>query len=165
MARHGGHVDVESAPGRGSTFALRFKVASEPPSHAEQAPPASGSPCRVLVVDDEPLVRQTLGSLLRSAGHTVIEADCGASALDLLDRTPVDCVLTDLGMPGMTGWEVARSIQGRSSPVPVLLLTGWAEPTDGDPANDGVSRILTKPIERADLLQAIAEATRGLATA
>jgi CheY-like chemotaxis protein len=121
------------------------------------------SPRHLLVVDDEPLVRQTLGNLLRSAGHTVAEADCGASALKLLDQTPVDCVLTDLGMPGMTGWEVARAIKSRSREIPVLLLTGWAEQADGDASAEGVDRILTKPIQRADLLQAIAEITRDSA--
>jgi PAS domain S-box-containing protein len=164
MVRHGGHIDVASAPGRGSTFTLRFKAAPDASPSAQAPWSVSVSPRHLLVIDDEPLVRQTLGSLLRSAGHTVAEADCGASGLELLNQTPVDCVLTDLGMPGMTGWEVARAIKSRSRGIPVLLLTGWAEQADGDVSTEGVDRILTKPIQRGDLLQAIAEVTRDAAS-
>lgn len=114
------------------------------------------SPLRLLLIDDEPTVRQTLGSLLRAVGHTVIEAEGGAAGLAALALSPVDCVLTDLGMPEMTGWDVARAIKTQSPRLPVILLTGWGEAISEDTtAEDMVDRVLGKPVQLTELLRAI----------
>lgn len=114
------------------------------------------SPLRLLLIDDEPTVRQTLGSLLRAVGHTVIEAEGGAAGLSALALSPVDCVLTDLGMPEMTGWDVARAIKTQSPRLPVILLTGWGEAISEDTtAEDMVDRVLGKPVQLTELLRAI----------
>jgi CheY-like chemotaxis protein len=111
----------------------------------------------MLVIDDEPLVRRTVSGLLEAAGHTVIEADSGAAGLARLDGAAVDCVLTDLGMPGMNGWEVARAIKARAPQIPVILLTGWADQPEVDNMPGLVERILHKPVRFEELLQAISE--------
>jgi PAS domain S-box-containing protein len=162
LERHGGRIAVTSALGQGTTFTLTFprgaalnQVPGAPPTGA-----GLSSPRRLLVVDDEPLVRQTLATLLRAAGHGVTEAPDGATALALLATTPVDCVLTDLGMPGMSGWELARQVKAQTPPLPVLLLTGWGEQVDQAPAERAhVDRILGKPVQIAALCAIIAEVT------
>jgi CheY-like chemotaxis protein len=88
--------------------------------------------------------------LLEAAGHTVIEAESGAAGLASLAGATVDCVLTDLGMPEMNGWEVARAIKARAPQIPVLLLTGWADQAEGHTPGL-VERILHKPIRFEEL--------------
>jgi two-component system cell cycle sensor histidine kinase/response regulator CckA len=162
MARHGGNVSVASVPGQGTTVTLRFqRVLGERPWR-EGLPGAPHGPARrVLVIDDEPLVRRTVSGLLEAAGHTVIEADSGAAGLASLAGAAVDCVLTDLGMPGMNGWEVARAIKARAPQIPVLLLTGWADQAEVEIASGLVERILHKPVRFEELLQAVSEISRS----
>jgi GAF domain-containing protein len=156
MERHAGRVRIESAPGRGTTILLQFQPASEEEEKRIAADPPQGAARRILVIDDDPAVRTTLVSLLRASGHHVIEADGGAQGLTLLETHP-ELVITDLGMPDMTGWQVARAIRGTRPSLPIILLTGWRDETseeEGDPAL--VNRILSKPIRLDELLQAIA---------
>ncbi len=160
VERHGGRIQVRSAPGYGTTFTLRFLAAqSEPADQAAVATSRAGG-LRVLLIDDDPSVRETLAALLRAAGHTVTEAQGGAAGLALLEAGPVDCVLTDLGMPEVTGWDVTRAVKARHSSLPVLLLTGWGEHVAPDPASPAApDRILGKPLPLEELLQALAEVT------
>ncbi len=159
LVRHGGEISVASTPGRGTTITLRFQAAaasteSIPPTVA-LVPPA---PRRLLLIDDEATVRTTLANLLRAAGHSVVEAASGAAGFAALATHPVDLVVTDLGMPEMTGWEVARTVKARHPGVPVVLLTGWGEHATGDGVERaGVDRVLGKPIKVEHLLRTIAE--------
>ena len=162
MERHGGQIEVASAPGEGTTFRLRFRPAAEaarPPLHAVSS---AIRVHRILLVDDDAAVRQTLAALLRASGQEVIEADSGAAALTWLETTAVDLVLTDLGMPQVNGWEVARAAKRRRPDLPVVLLTGWGDQTEAEvPEDAGVDQVLTKPVPRSTLLAAIAELVRS----
>jgi CheY-like chemotaxis protein len=161
MTRHGGRIDVASDPGQGTTVTLRFQAASTGVPATTKPAPTPPSPRRLLLIDDDPAVRQTLASLLRAAGHTVIEAVGGAAGLALLAQTPVDCLLTDLGMPEMTGWDVARAAKAHSPALPVVLLTGWDEQhVARDATGQGVvDRVLGKPFRLGELLSVIADLT------
>ncbi len=160
MERHGGRVDVRSIPGRGTTFLLRFqKAVTLEQGREEEAPAAGGVARRLLLVDDDASVRMTLGSLLRASGHSVTEADGGGEGIELLGDGPPDLVITDLGMPEISGWEVARAAKNRYPNLPVILLTGWGEDvaSEGDPHS--VDRILGKPVRLQELLAAVEELT------
>ena len=164
MARHGGTITVASAPRQGTTFTLTFLRASA--GALADAPaaafPVLQAPLSLLVVDDEDLVRQTLTTLLRTAGYSVVEAADGASALAALATTHVDVALTDLGMPGMSGWELARRLKGQSPGLPVILLTGWQDQAPGDEADRrSVDAILGKPVRLAELSRVIQEIAVG----
>jgi signal transduction histidine kinase/ActR/RegA family two-component response regulator len=160
LERHGGRVAVASAPGQGTTVTLTFQAAPAGLAAPAAAPSRRSAPRRLLLIDDEPLVRTTLGSLLRAMGHTVSEAASGADGLATLAAHPVDCVLTDLGMPEMTGWDVARAVRARHPILPIVLLTGWGEQAPGDVAEIPlVDRVLGKPVRLEDLLDTIAELT------
>jgi CheY-like chemotaxis protein len=156
MERHHGRIGLASAPGRGSIFTLHFQMAPNGPAPLVPTGTGAGRQYRVLLIDDDAPVRQACAGLLRAAGHTVFEAQDGHTGLDLLTGEPVDCVFSDLGMPEMTGWEVARRI-GRDFPdLPVILLTGWGEMIDGDrPVDAPVARILGKPVRLQDLRRAL----------
>jgi CheY-like chemotaxis protein len=121
MERHGGRIEMASTPGQGTTVTLRFQAthlqAATPPLRPTPFPSAK----RILLIDDDPMVRESLAEVLRVAGHDVLAADGGAAGLAILDAHPVDVVLTDLGMAEMTGWDVARRIKARSPRVEDLL--------------------------------------------
>jgi CheY-like chemotaxis protein len=109
-------------------------------------------------VDDDAAVRRTLATLLRASGQEVIEAESGAAALACLETTSVDLVFTDLGMPEVTGWDVARAAKACRPDLPVVLLTGWGDQAALEaPLGAGVDRVLTKPVPRRTVLAAIAE--------
>jgi PAS domain S-box-containing protein len=160
MERHRGRIDVTSTPGAGTTFTLYFKrAAQEPPADAVREKAAPASPKRVCLIEDEVLVRTTTASLLRAIGHDVREAEDGAHGLAALADHPVDLVITDLGMPGMTGWEVAEQVKAATPHTPVILLTGWGQQLPASPGRAYVDRVIGKPVHVSELQQAIAELT------
>jgi signal transduction histidine kinase/CheY-like chemotaxis protein len=161
MERHGGSIAVESTPGVGTTFRLRFRAA-ESPHHGRPEVSAAAAPAhaRILLVDDDAVVRSTIATLLRVMHHTVVEAASGAEALAYLAEETVDLVITDLGMPKMTGSEVAERIQSLRPGVPVILLTGWGQQLAGAPPR-AVDQVLSKPIRVEALQAAITQVLAG----
>ena len=120
----------------------------------------------LLVIDDEPACRHTFGYLLRRLGHRVDEAESGMAGLALLRQTPVDLVLTDLRMPGLTGWEVARQAKTLHPGIPVVLVTASAHTIARDqPERQFVDAVLAKPCGVAELQAVLGALTGGLAAA
>ena len=159
--RHGGDLRIESTEGRGTTVTFFLPEAGR--HEAVPAPPegqAVTRPMRILVIDDEADVRQVVSDMLAAEGHQVVEAANGTDGLSrLVDGPPFDLVLTDLGMPRMTGWEVARAIKASHPLVCVGLLTGWGDQPDARPEDRGVVNfILPKPATREAFRAAIARA-------
>jgi len=162
MERNQGGIQVLSAPGRGTTFTLRFQAApTDLPTREAPTSTRPSVPRRILVIDDELVVRSTIVDLLRASGHTVTEAADGAAGLLLLPDAPVDLVITDLGMPEVTGWDVARAVKARTPRLPVILLTGWGDQAAAGAGDEKrlVDNIVAKPFRLEDLLRAIDEVT------
>jgi signal transduction histidine kinase/CheY-like chemotaxis protein len=163
---HGGVIDVETAPGRGTTFRLRF-----PAAPAGAAAPAEGTvdagavpPARIVVVDDQPDVLDTLGMLLRRDGHDVRAFGDPRAAVDAVRAERPDVLLTDLGMPGLSGWDVARLARERWPDLPVVLLTGWGQDIGAAQLREhGVLLALAKPAELPVLRASLARALRPAA--
>jgi PAS domain S-box-containing protein len=153
--RYRGSITVSSQEGAGTTFTLSFPAIS-----AEAVRPPAFLPSlealRVLAVEDEPEVLDVIRAMLTAAGHTVVSAASGREALELFEREPVDVVVTDLGMPGMTGLALAQELK-RRRPVPVVLLTGWADELDTE-ATPHIDVLLAKPITRERLVSGLAQA-------
>ncbi|MCR0983876.1 ATP-binding protein [Roseomonas populi] len=175
----GGALTVESAPGKGTVVSLWLppapRTAEAPPPDADPAAAgaegSAASPHRVLVVDDEPIVREVLSGMLEAAGYAVLTAEGGAEALQLLDAgEAVDVLVSDLSMPGMGGVALIEAAQARRPSLPAVLLTGYA----GDGASIAISgalsgtySLLRKPvgeaqlIERIEALMAVQETAQG----
>jgi signal transduction histidine kinase/ActR/RegA family two-component response regulator len=164
IRRHQGDLSVRSRPGQGATFTIRIPMCEVPPARLEAAADAtraSAAPesgLRVLVVDDEPEVRNILGDILADAGHQVSKAGSGSEALEVLEKEPMDLVCTDLGMPGMTGWQLADRIWARSPRLKVGLITGWGARIEPEELRaHHVDFLIAKPFNAREVLQAVAE--------
>jgi CheY-like chemotaxis protein len=118
-------------------------------------------PRRLLVIDDDPSCRMTIACLLGKLGHTVAEAESGSAGLAILRQQPVDLVMTDLTMPGLTGWAVARLVKAMRPHLPVVLVTGdaYAIPLD-QPERLYVDALLAKPCGLAEIQAVIGPLTR-----
>ena len=157
VTRHGGTIDVETTLGKGTAFTLVFPATRE--LHAAAAGsdgaalPQLLRPGRILVVDDEPEVAEVVKDVLMMAGHEVDTALSGSVALQMIGLTAYDLVFTDLGMPEMSGWDVAEKINAQRPGLTVALVTGWGTSLDeADAAKRGVSAVVHKPFEIDELL-------------
>ena len=167
VERHGGALEIDSEPGEGTTIRLSFAAAV--PAARNDTPVAaisrSTSALRILVVDDDPLVLESLQKVLESDGHRVMAADSGRGGIDLFEAAErrndkFSAVITDLGMPYVDGRQVAAAVKAASPRTPVILLTGWGQRLlDERAAVEHVDRILGKPARLAELRSALADLT------
>ncbi len=158
VTRHGGKIDVETALGSGTTFVLDFPVTRErqvPVAGTDGAAlPQLLRPGRILVVDDEADVAAVVKDVLVIAGHEVDTAISGTVALKMIELTAYDLVFTDLGMPDMSGWEVAEKINDLKPGLAVVLITGWGTSLDeADATKRGITAVVHKPFEIDELLK------------
>jgi PAS domain S-box-containing protein len=164
MRRHSGDIEIESVVGQGTTVRLSFVVATTLPVAA-----ASGiqkivlPPMRILLVDDDPLVLQSLRDALTAEGHQVTAADGGQAGIDAFraaqkNGAPFAAVVTDLGMPHIDGRQVSRAIKTAAPTTVVVMLTGWGQRmvSEGDIPSH-VDRVLSKPPKLRELRAALAE--------
>ncbi len=126
-----GFIWLESEPGRGTTFVIDLPVAegarTRAQSPSEPLPAAPGAEL-ILVVEDEEIVRAWITRMLEQLGYRVVAVATAAAALDALEReAAVDAVLTDLVMPGMSGWELVQQVRERRPGLPVLCMTGYSD--------------------------------------
>ena len=163
--RHGAHIDIASEPGRGTTVTLRFPAPAEPstaPAPRASAAPAPARSLHVLVVDDDPLVLETLRNMVVATGHAVTIADGGRNGIEAFDRARAggagfDAVVTDLGMPGVDGRALARAVKLASPSTPVVLLSGWGEGLQaGARRQPDIDLVLAKPPKLRELREVLA---------
>ena len=166
VALHGGSVSASSAGvGQGSTFTVRLPLAATDAGSAESKPgsaPATPGQLQVMVVDDNTDAAESLGVLLDIEGHAAHIAHTGAEALQIAQEHPLDVVFLDIGLPDMSGYDVARRLRMLPGLQQTLLvaLTGWGTQDDRQRTREaGFDRHLTKPAE----LRAVEELLRGAA--
>jgi len=155
VARHGGDIHVRSEPGKGTSFRVRLPSAGSIPIRPQAKASAGGR--SILVVDDEAGLGETLKLALQMEGYQVEFFADPQRALAAFKESPFDLVITDLRMPGMTGWELAAEIKRVSPHTPIIAMTGW--PVDLMREGNGgssVEAIIQKPYRVNDLRAKVA---------
>lgn len=156
---HGGNIKVNSELNRGTTFDILLPLTTEPIKKKrtrEKLVNEKIREVRLMIVDDEPELLETMAEILRLKFHAVEIASGGKEALEKLAKQHFEVILTDLGMPEMSGWELAKIVKDKVPDSKVILVTGW-----GDQAREElrhhpyVDDVLSKPYDLRDLLQKI----------
>jgi PAS domain S-box-containing protein len=163
VKQSGGHIEVESAPGRGATFTIHLPRveeaadASDPETPAAAVKPGSET---VLLVEDEDELREMIGEMLEAAGYGVLQAGGGEEALQVAARHPgsIQLLLTDVVMPHMGGRELAERLATRHPALKVLYVSGYTDDRIGDHGvlDPGIA-LLHKPFTPASLTDRVRE--------
>ena len=168
VSRHEGEITVESQEGQGTTFRVAFPALESAPAnagHLDALAPGSCRAARILLVDDDDLVRDMLETALSLAGHQVSASADGTHALSALARDRFDLVITDLSLPGMSGFDIARGVKRAGPAIPVVLLSGWAIQQDSQEVRAaGVDFVLGKPCTIDALLRTVRLAIEPVTT-
>lgn len=163
VQRHGGTIDIDSAQGRGTTFAIKFPVYAGQHVEVSHCEPSRVPLLRILLVEDQPLLREIEAEYLGTDGHVVEGAADGLEGLQKFRAGTFDLVITDQAMPEMSGDKLAAAIKRLSPKTPVILVTGFGDMMKACGDNPaGVDLVLAKPITQACLRQAITTVTKGL---
>jgi CheY-like chemotaxis protein len=161
VKRHGGEILIESEPGKGTTFILHL-----PTGYGEEAvvekgvvPVRESRQARILVIDDEDSVRDILSRMLKTKGHQVVVASDGEEGIERFRSESFDLVLTDLGMPKLSGWDVGKTIKGINPKIPIAMITGWGVELDREKMSEsGIDLIVSKPFNLDRVIHLVSEA-------
>ena len=170
--RHSAGLDIDSTPGKGTTIRLDFRigVATTATTGRHPQPLLTTRSLRVLLIDDDPSLIESLRSALQDEGHKVTAAGGGQAGIDAFHDAQkggklFDIVITDLGMPYVDGRQVVASIRSMSPGTPIILLTGWGQHMANESEKPlQVDRLLGKPPRIRELRTALSELTGRRAT-
>jgi signal transduction histidine kinase/CheY-like chemotaxis protein len=175
IRRHEGSVEVDSEVGSGTQFKITLPKAkltetqatqiSQPTPAIDASSKASRSfdenQPKMLVVDDEESVRELLRDLLEHEGCRVYMAPGSREALSLFEVHQFDGVFTDVGMPGMSGWELAHAIRQRNEKIPIAVITGWGEAVGSNEQKEAqVDWVITKPFRAERITELVADISK-----
>jgi len=166
MARQaGGSARIRSTAGQGTTVSILLRASDHHAAHAASQRAAdetqATASATVLIVDDDPGVRQFLAESLESFGYAVLQAEDGKAGLALIERAAPDVLIVDYAMPGLTGAEVAHRARARHAHLPVIFASGYADTSALEEVLHRDSTILRKPFRVNELQDAVKRALGG----
>ena len=168
VQRRGGTFDVQSVSDVGTVFTLRLPLATELPvtanveSLGEVSVDEASHGGRVVVAEDDDLVRELLVHILTDGGYEVSAACNGLEALSIIAEKTPDLVLSDLGMPELDGWGLAEAMKRDHPNVPLGFITGWGATVDPEEVQQaGASLVLAKPFRYEEVLKQVAKVLRS----
>jgi two-component system CheB/CheR fusion protein len=162
VEKHGGTIEGHSeGKGKGATFRVRLPLCAAPGKAESVAPVAPPKrlvhPLRVLLVEDHGVTAKMMGLVLAAGGHKVETAGDVATALKLADRQPFDLLISDLGLPDSSGYDLMRAVRSRGYKFPGIALSGYGQEEDIQRSHEaGFAAHLTKPVPRERLVESIA---------
>jgi len=165
VKQHDGWVEVTSSPGRGTTFDVYFPASNETIAEearpAAPAPPAAGGTETILIVEDEPVLREMARAILENSGYQILEAGSGREALGVWDRRegPIDLLLTDMMMPeGVSGLDLAERLLDLQPGLKIIFSSGYSvEEIDSEVLTRTQAHFLQKPYSYESLSGAVRE--------
>jgi PAS domain S-box-containing protein len=160
IKEHNGKIAIkESAPGEGTTIEIKLpRSENEIHRHEDSTVLTDKRSARVLWIDDDEMIRKLGKRMLTVLHHKVDVAENGVEAIDLLKRSRYDLMISDVGMPGMNGWQLVEKTKDKYPDMKVALVTGWeTDLSDEDKKRYGVHYVLVKPIFFKQLENMVAE--------
>jgi CheY-like chemotaxis protein len=161
---HNGKICVKSEVGKGTNFRIELPIIEPEKSSRGETEKASPETAKlsILVVDDDESVRSVLEEMLVELDQKVVAVSSGGEALEKLSNESFDAVFTDLSMPEMDGWQLAREIRRRNETVKIVLVTGHGEAAqpDFELENKPVDKVIGKPFDFAQLANTLKELRR-----
>jgi len=157
--RHQGNITVDSMEGKGAIFTINLPI-FEKTKKKEKAQSISDElkKAEILVIEDEEDVRKLLSDILTDGGHEVEASSNGREGVEIFTKGEFDLVFTDLGMPDMSGWQVAQEIKKVKNSTPVALITGWnIQLKDSELKKRGVDLVINKPFRVDHVLGLVQE--------
>jgi signal transduction histidine kinase len=156
VQRYGGAIRVKSEKGKGASFTLTLPASDAQIDRTQTQPHEPTPPLKILIVDDQEIIRELISEILRSDGHVITVAATGVEALLQLNKATFDLIISDLSMPDMTGSQLASEIRTKGDETPFILLTGFGDEMLAQGSTPpGVDLVLSKPVTSASLYQAI----------
>jgi CheY-like chemotaxis protein len=158
LKRHNGRFELENKIGGGIKMKFEFpsietQLAEQPSDHLDEV--INVAP-RILVVEDDPSVRALLENLLKMEGYSVVLASKGQTAIELLYDQKFDLMFTDLGMPGMSGYQLSVRVRDIDPALPIVMITGWESRLDRDKMEEfNIDHILAKPFLFSEVIEVI----------
>ena len=163
VQRHSAELQIDSTPGLGTTIRILFPSARVAADLSLESAPVPLTPLHILIVDDDPLILESVRHILEADGHVVEIAEGGQAGIDAFVAANergerFEAVITDLGMPHVDGRTVAAAVKRIAAVTPVVMLTGWGHRllADGD-VPEHVDRVLSKPPKLAELRKALGD--------
>jgi PAS domain S-box-containing protein len=163
ISRHRGTITVDSDKALGTTFTIQLPISEETTVQEAKKEKVNlksrkQKKTRILVIDDEKEIRQLLSDILTDGGHEVTAASDGNKGIEVFKKGEFDLVFTDLGMPRMSGWQVAEKIKSINDLIPVALITGWSiDLSESEIEKSGVDLVVQKPFKVDQMLKLVQE--------
>jgi nitrogen-specific signal transduction histidine kinase/CheY-like chemotaxis protein len=159
VKRHGGEIAIKSRSKRGTTFTVTLPAARGEARTEHEVPPGKTVlPASILVVDDEEAIRKNLYEILTLEGHHVAVASDGQQGIEMFRNGKFELVFTDLGMPQVSGWQLAKTVKEIDPKTPVVIITGWGANFDPEKMREcGIDFQVSKPFRINQLLSLVSE--------
>ncbi len=155
VARWGGRIGFSNSIASGTTFTVSFPLISNK-NEVDKVAGKKAAEKRILIVDDDEEIRNVLGDMLKIEGFQAENCSNAYSAMELLENAHFDMVITDLGMPGMSGYDLADYVREKYKDTEIVLLTGWGNSLKRDGKElKGIKAIISKPFRLNDVLELV----------
>ncbi|MCK4419271.1 response regulator [Candidatus Aerophobetes bacterium] len=163
ITRYGGDIEIDTEKGKGTTFTIKLPISPEIEEKKRRTTSSSETrKANILVIDDEKGICDILKEMLSLEGHSVASSLSAKKGIELFRKKEFDLVLTDLGMPEISGWELAKRIKDINPQVLVAMITGWGKQVDRKEMKKwGIDFSLAKPFQQRELFDLVAKATEA----
>ncbi len=162
IKRHNGSIDIKTTPGKGTTFTIVLPKGKECiEKRSEESNPAiKAEKVNILIIDDLPEVSIVLSEILSNEGHQICSFNSGTRGIEAFKKGDYGILITDLGMPDASGWEVINTARQIKPDVIIGVVTGW-DISEKEIKQKGVDFLINKPFELNEIVQAVAKALKS----